>query len=102
MNLEHAGSHVGACVKLHVLRVLFAERAERISGTIRSCGPARETAQVRCMSDVIGADLAARVVGELHTLAHVGNPSEASADCDAQGDVMAARIARWKGRTGKP
>ena len=81
-------------------RVLFAERAEWVSGTIRSCWPARETAQVRCASDVTG-DFPARVAGELHTLAHVGNPSKVSAVCDAQGDDKAARIARWKGRTGK-
>ena len=80
-------------------RVLFAERVERVPGTMRSCWPARETGQVRCASDVISGDLAARVMGELHTLARLGNPSKASAVCDVQGNDKAARITQWKGRT---
>jgi len=76
-----------------VPRVLFAEHAERVSGTIRSGWPARETAQVRCASDFIGTDLAARVTGDRRTLSRVGNPSEASADCYAQGDDKASIIA---------
>ena len=83
-------------------RVLFVEQVERVSGMIRSGWPARETAQVWCVSDVIGTDLAARVTGERRTLSRVGNPSEASADCYVQGDDKAARIARWKGRTSEP
>ena len=79
-------------------RVLFAEHAERVSGTIRSGWPAREAAQVRCASDVIGTDLAARVADERRTLSRVGNPSEASADCYAQGDDKAAGIVRRKGQ----
>jgi len=71
-------------------RVLFAER---VPGTMRSCWPAQETAQVRCASDVISGDLAGRVAGELHTLARVGNPSKVSAVCYVQGDDKAARIA---------
>ena len=77
-------------------RVPFAERAERASGTTRSGGPAQQAVRVPWASDVIGTDLAARVTGELHMLARVGNPSKAS---DLQGDVKAARIARRKGRT---
>ena len=37
-------------------RVLVAECVERVSGTIRSCWPARETAQVRCVSARMGMD----------------------------------------------
>jgi len=81
--------------------VLFAERVERVPGKMRSCGPARETAQVRCASDVIGTDLAARVTCERRALARMADPSRASACRDVQGDDKAARIARWKGRTGK-
>ena len=80
------------------LRVLFVERAERVPGTIRSCGPARETVQVRCASDVT-EDLAARVTGERRALARMADPSKASTCCDTQGVVKAARIARRKGRT---
>ena len=65
---------------------------------MRSCGPARETAQVRCASDVTG-DLAARVPGERRALAHMADPSEASAECDVQGDDKAPGIVRRKGRT---
>ena len=82
-------------------RVLFAECAEQTPGTMRSCWPARESTQVRCASDVISGDLAARVAGELHTVARVGNPSKASAVCDAQGDDKVARIGQRKGRTDK-
>ena len=80
--------------------VPFAERTERAPGTTRSGGPAQQAVQVPWASDVTG-DFPARVAGELHTLACVGNPSKASAVCDAQGDDKAARIARRKGRTGK-
>ena len=59
---------------------------------MRSCGPARETAQVQCASDVTG-HLAAQVTGERRALARMADPSKASADCDAQGGDMAARIA---------
>ena len=52
--------------------------------------------------DVISGDLVARMPGIQRTLSRVGNPSEASACWDAQGDVKAAVIARGKGRTGKP
>ena len=82
-------------------RVLFAERVERVPRTMRSCWLAQETAQVLCVGDVIGGDLAARMPGKQRTLTRVGNPSEASAGCDAQGDDKAPSIARWKGRTCK-
>ena len=82
-------------------RVLFAERAERVPGTIRSGWPARETAQVRCVSDVTG-DLAARVTCERRTLAHMADPSKASAYCDAQGDDKASIIGHRKGRASEP
>ena len=83
-------------------RVLFAERAERVSGTMRACWPARETVQARCASDVIGGNLAARMPGKQRTLAHVGNPARASACWDVQGDVMAARIGHRRGHRYRP
>ena len=81
-------------------RVLRTEHAEWVPGTIRSGWHARETAQVRCASDVT-RDLAARVTCEQRTLARMADPSKVSADCYVQGDDKSARIARWKGRTGK-
>ena len=71
-------------------RVLFAERAERVHGLIR------QPAQVRCASDVAG-DLAARRPDKQRTLSRVGNPSKASADCDAQGDDKASIIGQREG-----
>ena len=62
-----------------------------------SCGPAWETVQDRCAGDVTG-DLAARVMGERHALAHMADPSKASACCDAQKDDKAQGIVRRKGR----
>ena len=51
------------CEASHAARrvrcVPFAERVERAPGMMRSCWPTRETAQVRCASDVIGTDLTA-------------------------------------------
>ena len=93
-----------ACVRgitCYVPRVLFAECAEQVPGTTRSSGPARLAVQVPWASDVT-ANIPARVAGELQTLAHVGNPSKASAGCDAQGDDKAPSIVRRKGRTGVP
>ena len=81
-------------------RVLFAERAERVHGTIRLGWPARLAVQVRCASDVTG-DLVARVTGKQRMLSRVGNSSKASAECDAQGDDKASIIIRRKGRTGE-
>ena len=67
-------------------RVLFAECAEWVSGTICLCWPARDTAQVRCASEVIAMDLAARMPGKQRTLSYVGNSPRASTCCHAQGD----------------
>ena len=103
MNLERTGPQ-GARVRsspCYMPRVLFAERTERVPRTMPSCWPARETAQVRRASDVTG-DLAARVTCERRAVARMTDPSKASAYCDWQGDVMAARIAQRKGRASEP
>ena len=55
------GPHACAAITCCAPPLLFAECAERVPGTMRSCWPVWETAQVRCASDVIGTDLAARV-----------------------------------------
>ena len=69
---------------------------------MRSDWPARETVQVWCASDVIGTDLAVRVMGERYALARMADPSKVSACCDAQGDDKAPGIVRRKGRASEP
>ena len=97
MNLEHEGSHVGTCSGHHVRipHVLFAERAERVSGMLRTSRPARETLQAWRAGDVISGNLTARMSDKQHT-SHVGNSPRASAVWNWQSDVMAARIGRWR------
>ena len=93
VNLEHAGPHGGACVKLHVLHAACSVRGTRGVGS-------RDDTLVRaCMRNNAGSvpgdvsgDLAARVTGEWRALARMADPSKASACCDAQGDDKAPSI----------
>ena len=73
--------------------VLFAEHVERVPGMIRSGWPARETAQVRCASDVIATDLAVRVMCEQRTLARMADPRKR-----ALGAI--GRVTSWLRRLG--
>ena len=97
MNLESTGPMPARVrgITCCTPRVLFAERAERVPGTTRSGGPARQAALVPCASDVT-VDLAARKPGEWRT-AHMVDGSKASAWCDRRGDVTLLCIARTEG-----